>query len=80
MYFETSDKIVEVEAKLNERIKILDSNMTRQINNLINENKLLKEDLSYYKKETFHLKMNLGIIRDYIKLPWYKKIFKKLSI
>jgi hypothetical protein len=75
MYFETGDKILEVNAKLTERINIVNFNLEQRLHT---ETSKLKEELDYYKTEIFHLKMELGRIRDYIRLPWYKKIFRKL--
>jgi hypothetical protein len=82
MYFETGDKIMEVEAKLNERINIIQINFNKQLQekeNIFNkEIQTLKDDLTFYQQLTFRLKMELDETREYIRLPWYKKIFKKL--
>jgi hypothetical protein len=73
---------MEVEAKLNERINIIQININKQLQekeNIFNkEIQTLKDDLTFYQQLTFRLKMELDETREYIRLPWYKKIFKKL--
>lgn len=76
MYFETGDKIIEVNVKLTEQINILRHNVN---NRITEENKVLRNDLDYAINENTKLKNKINSIEEYIKLPWYKKIFKKYS-
>jgi hypothetical protein len=64
------------------KLNIIQINFNKQLQekeNIFNkEIQTLKDDLTFYQQLTFRLKMELDETREYIRLPWYKKIFKKL--
>lgn len=76
VYMYESDATQSIEYKLNQRMNVLDQKHVNAEQELYNRIQL---EHGFVEDEKKKLKRELDIIKEYIKLPWYKKLFKKLD-
>lgn len=76
VYMYESDATQSIEYRINERMNILD-------NKHLNEERNIREEIrlehGFVENENKKLKHEIDILKGYIKLPWYKKLFKNLE-
>lgn len=76
VYMYESDATQSIEYRINERMNILD-------NKHLNEERNIREEIQlehgFVENENKKLKREIDILKGYIKLPWYKKLFKNLE-
>ena len=76
VYMYESDATQSIEYRINERMNILD-------NKHLNEERNIREEIrlehGFVENENKKLKREIDILKGYIKLPWYKKLFKNLE-
>lgn len=76
VYMYESDATQSIEYRINERINVLDIKH-------LNEERDIREKIQlehgFVEHENKKLKREIDILKGYIKLPWYKKLFKNLE-
>ena len=76
VYMYESDATQSIEYRINERINILDNKHSNEERNIREKIQLEHGFVEYENKK---LKREIDILKGYIKLPWYKKLFKNLE-
>lgn len=76
VYMYESDATQSIEYRINERINILDN---KHLNEERNIRETIKLEHGFVENENKKLKQEIDILKGYIKLPWYKKLFKNLE-
>lgn len=76
VYMYESDASQSIEYKLNQRLNILDIKHLNAEKELFNRIQL---EHGFVEDENKKLKREIDILKGYIKLPWYKKLFNKFD-
>lgn len=76
VYMYESDATQSIEYRINERMNILDNKHLKEERNIREEIRL---EHGFVENENKKLKREIDILKGYIKLPWYKKLFKNLE-
>lgn len=76
VYMYESDATQSIEYRINERINILDD---KHLNEERNIRETIQLEHGFVENENKKLKQEIDILKGYIKLPWYKKLFKNLE-
>lgn len=72
VYMYESDSMQSSEARVQDRLTVLDSKINQKLQEIEDKNKL---QLNQLKNELKGNQIKIDKLTEYIKLPWYKKLF-----